>query len=128
MRDGFQLTRPVWGEPAIINREIYFSGISTHSPRVGRTTLRQMLSPSAIKFQLTRPVWGEPLELNSIFVTQDISTHSPLWGEPHGFFLLVKRFKISTPSPRVGRTANPPRQVGRQGEFQLTRPVWGELG
>ena len=34
---GFQLTRPVWGEPEMILRSLYND-----------------------EFQLTRPVWGEP--------------------------------------------------------------------
>ena len=37
---GFQLTRPVWGEPDS-SRVVAVGGvISTHSPRVGRTSLR----------------------------------------------------------------------------------------
>ena len=79
----FQLTRPVWGEPAIKYRIIGNSAISTHSPRVGRTTRAEpggisrqdfnSLAPCGANrgnigrssfstaFQLTRPVWGEPL-------------------------------------------------------------------
>ena len=33
----FQLTRPVWGEPADITNKTDTVHISTHSPRVGRT-------------------------------------------------------------------------------------------
>ena len=106
-RRPFQLTRPVWGEPRVYplsarvranfnslapcgaNLSIVFHsleafGISTHSPRVGRTRRNQELAqgipnfnslapcganrlvventPGLFAFQLTRPVWGEPIE------------------------------------------------------------------
>ena len=78
----FQLTRPVWGEPAFTRFFTDTIPISTHSPRVGRTNYYSKHSdktyhfnslapcganldvevhvPPVSPFQLTRPVWGEP--------------------------------------------------------------------
>ena len=56
----FQLTRPVWGEPIIIVIGAVIYGISTHSPRVGRTLTARCATNRKRAFQLTRPVWGEP--------------------------------------------------------------------
>ena len=122
----FQLTRPVWGEPCEYLHCIVCTNISTHSPRVGRTfsgvqftcpvfnfnslapcganRSRRRLQDRAGQFQLTRPVWGEPKEL----------------------FALAESTRISTHSPRVGRTAHLDMLVYGTMEFQLTRPVWGE--
>ena len=56
----FQLTRPVWGEPVAAAAYETLRGISTHSPRVGRTFINLHRLIKFIEFQLTRPVWGEP--------------------------------------------------------------------
>ena len=171
MRLQFQLTRPVWGEPLFDNRrprrDHHFNSlapcganlrqssarlntrdISTHSPRVGRTTKDIIAKTTMMKFQLTRPVWGEPF----IFIihTLDIiiSTHSPRVGRTGDISNQPVIWLISTHSPRVGRTsarwsskycttdfnslapcgANLAHQYlrGQANRFQLTRPVWGE--
>ena len=57
----FQLTRPVWGEPSLPTATDPNNGISTHSPRVGRTIILKMSTVLKQTFQLTRPVWGEPV-------------------------------------------------------------------
>ena len=116
----------MWGEPEFLNSVRRETVISTHSPRVGRTSIdvrkacnfshfnslapcgaNLCSDPKSLRgcsFQLTRPVWGEP-------PCQDISTAGkqfqltrPVWGEPCG---------------------NRPHAI-RRGIFQLTRPVWGE--
>ena len=76
----FQLTRPVWGEPARRLQNGVFKDISTHSPRVGRTRARSMSGYTVRKFQLTRPVWGEPGAACCFLVNRAISTHSPRVG------------------------------------------------
>ena len=100
--DQFQLTRPVWGEPAAIMRDMITTTISTHSPRVGRTQFIlhfcwchrhfnslapcganrtvSWLGPIWSPFQLTRPVWGEPKCLALESFKTYISTHSPRVG------------------------------------------------
>ena len=124
----FQLTRPVWGEPleqqraqklrenfnslapcganprreGSILRKLYISThsprvgrttlwsafenghpISTHSPRVGRTDSNDNWRPDKKAFQLTRPVWGEPRMLPMNGAKWRISTHSPRVGRTH---------------------------------------------
>ena len=76
----FQLTRPVWGEPARGGTRYREIIISTHSPRVGRTSLKIRQRTPARQFQLTRPVWGEPGDSNSRILLYSISTHSPRVG------------------------------------------------
>ena len=98
----FQLTRPVWGEPPSSTSTTKGGSISTHSPRVGRTSARNITLPfdgnfnslapcganqGTIRgfwrfctFQLTRPVWGEPDSRMETTVIDDISTHSPRVG------------------------------------------------
>ena len=121
----FQLTRPVWGEPRAsawsdrpdristhsprVGRtqndtlQVYIDEvISTHSPRVGRTycfmvahflpeyfnslapcganRIRRGYNLKALRFQLTRPVWGEPNMAHNPVISQKISTHSPRVG------------------------------------------------
>ena len=61
LRQKFQLTRPVWGEPFVFRFLGRVVNISTHSPRVGRTLCKRAWNKISYKFQLTRPVWGEPL-------------------------------------------------------------------
>ena len=77
---GFQLTRPVWGEPALHDPVPKRSKISTHSPRVGRTCRSQSRKTQGRQFQLTRPVWGEPTCVAVISTPGRISTHSPRVG------------------------------------------------
>ena len=125
----FQLTRPVRGEPADDATDAQGSRISTHSPRAGRTPLRlrrpqrvwdfNSLAPCGAnrascprwrrrsKFQLTRPVRGEP---SGIFVSPyslKISTHSPRAGRTYLGCLFGVHTFISTHSPRAGRTIIP---------------------
>ena len=101
----FQLTRPVWGEPNFNNSSFFIFLISTHSPRVGRTTafrrrqdyLRYFnsLAPCGanhsysvyvsdfVIFQLTRPVWGEPGDTSHrTRRTRRFQLTRPVWGEP----------------------------------------------
>ena len=81
-------------------------GISTHSPRVGRTASTVIKIRQLKKFQLTRPVWGEPLE--------------PLPRQNSG--------AISTHSPRVGRTTTEQHTVSRLANFNSLAPCGANRG
>ena len=101
----FQLTRPVWGEPQGDDYKGDNIQISTHSPRVGRTSLPSMCLSTSIGFQLTRPVWGEPIEAESECAEEvKFQLTRPVWGEPYDFGYYDNNTNISTHSPRVGRT------------------------
>ena len=102
----FQLTRPVWGEPEVFMSNMILKRISTHSPRVGRTSSRRSSISMQPQFQLTRPVWGEPRQFSETKIIATISTHSPRVGR-------------TEPRPKIGQIVI---------VFQLTRPVWGEPG
>ena len=101
----FQLTRPVWGEPTMPLKVNGVLIISTHSPRVGRTSLCPVLYVRSLDFnslapcganrvvsvgrcsghpfQLTRPVWGEPLKIFCKNVRNPkFQLTRPVWGEP----------------------------------------------
>ena len=144
----FQLTRPVWGEPAFGIADDNNGEISTHSPRVGRTrtnhTYQQGLEISTHsprvgrtaqvychqciqrQFQLTRPVWGEPCESNISNTLSRISTHSPRVGRTlrrQYEVYAVANFNSLAPcgANPIGQEKSP-----RSSKFQLTRPVWGE--
>ena len=102
----FQLTRPVWGEPIGGAHVQHDPEISTHSPRVGRTGLGLGFLGMSSQFQLTRPVWGEPATALTLFtLTAQFQLTRPVWGEPSDLRLRVRRKRISTHSPRVGRTS-----------------------
>ena len=122
--------------------------ISTHSPRVGRTSPVRMFLTAVLSFQLTRPVWGEPVHRGFATAYQTFQLTRPVWGEPRRILARSSGRQISTHSPRVGRTRNymeaaikcinfnslapcganqPPAALMRGSKkFQLTRPVWGE--
>ena len=134
----------MWGEPWLTHMSAKSNMISTHSPRVGRTTrtLRSrhnhphfnslapcganldiygnfqpllhfnslapcganlpsnVISNGAFSFQLTRPVWGEPRRRTMKLKLPKISTHSPRVGRTlcHGFDLFPgKNFNSLAP-------------------------------
>ena len=100
----FQLTRPVWGEPFGIERIEKSFGISTHSPRVGRTTVPYRCARAPCDFNSLAPCGANLVVSNDKHTVRHISTHSP----------------------RVGRTVSPNVAYPVSSGFQLTRPVWGE--
>ena len=90
---GFQLTRPVWGEPEMILRSLYND-----------------------EFQLTRPVWGEPrCQAAEQRPAEYFNSLAPCGANQSVETLLRNKRNISTHSPRVGRTA------GRGGRMVLQR-------
>ena len=160
----------MWGEPCYRFCQRKFIDISTHSPRVGRTLIKweyicwqshfnslapcganlvpirsdsnfenfnslapcganlQTLHSSGHRhlFQLTRPVWGEPRSYGSAAHVSKISTHSPRVGRtaassPRCFML----FNFNSLAP-CGANLVAYRRVTVKQLFQLTRPVWGE--
>ena len=56
----FQLTRPVWGEPRQMPYVTSIVIISTHSPRVGRTHLREKLRDRVRNFNSLAPCGANP--------------------------------------------------------------------
>ena len=122
----FQLTRPVWGEPAIRRRAHYFKQISTHSPRVGRTVAKcAQIARSGISthsprvgrtcsqgdgvnlygnFNSLAPCGANPRLSQSPRPFPAFQLTRPVWGEPCTIDNVIDPFHISTHSPRVGRT------------------------
>ena len=77
-------------------------------------------------FQLTRPVWGEPCKNQYWSRLRWISTHSPRVGRTRLFFgrrAVLPHFNSLAP---CGANPVDHRSRGRENQFQLTRPVWGE--
>ena len=115
------------GEPKTVRRWINALEISTHSPRAGRTPEHLTKFMKDLRFQLTRPVRGEPGIAHCLHMRQrdfnslapcgaNLSALSilslkckfqltrPVRGEPPVECLDFFQFRISTHSPRAGRT------------------------
>ena len=126
-RRQFQLTRPVWGEPIQSLQQSEQTNISTHSPRVGRTSLRQLQPLTTTNFNSLAPCGANlgstmydlkvlnnfnslaPCGANrQICLTgvrwEEFQLTRPVWGEPQSRDEKALRRVISTHSPRVGRT------------------------
>ena len=100
--------------------------ISTHSPRVGRTRRGCRIPQFFVTFQLTRPVWGEPRPTAAASVAACISTHSPRVGRTYTDFnkvFVCTNFNSLAP---CGANRLIPWTCRQSIKFQLTRPVWGE--
>ena len=76
----FQLTRPVWGEPLPSIVSPCIGTISTHSPRVGRTTTMQFVSILRSDFNSLAPCGANRVTDSNDNWRPDISTHSPRVG------------------------------------------------
>ena len=122
--------------------------ISTHSPRVGRTIIgichthcianfnslapcganhnRSIISGTLSKFQLTRPVWGEPIFAKILYFPPRISTHSPRVGRTPVILKLCDIIKYFNSLAPCGANLNSAKRCITRFLFQLTRPVWGE--
>ena len=100
----FQLTRPVWGEPRTdLANPVFKIDFNSLAP-CGANPLYEKGADSTSAFQLTRPVWGEPANIGEQAIINRISTHSPRVGRTRRVLLWTLLLTI----------------------FQLTRPVWGE--
>ena len=95
---------PRVGRTSTVRSRRSYRSISTHSPRVGRTPDCTSTSTTRDKFQLTRPVWGEPVKQIVTTPRVPISTHSPRVGRTLHRNIKLSIYIISTHSPRVGRT------------------------
>ena len=76
----FQLTRPVWGEPQDDHKPIKIYGISTHSPRVGRTGRQARVLDGRQHFNSLAPCGANPAWHQAKIIHKAISTHSPRVG------------------------------------------------
>ena len=75
----FQSTLPAWGETVAAPALGLATGISIHSPRMGRDTPPPE-APPPTQFQSTLPAWGETASATSRSPTSSISIHSPRMG------------------------------------------------
>ena len=107
-RRKFQLTRPVWGEPNSQKQQHQTERISTHSPRVGRTTPNVPISATAINFNSLAPCGANRADGHRARRRQRFQLTRPVWGEPCIDGYVTVRPQISTHSPRVGRTSTYP--------------------
>ena len=118
--------------------------ISTHSPRAGRTiTVTKQynygrdfnsLAPcganrectytltTCILFQLTRPVRGEPGYRTSPSSSCTFQLTRPVRGEPYTAYFFCRKQKISTHSPRAGRTRRSTRAQSERSNFNSLAP------
>ena len=82
--------------------------------------------PGVGAFQLTRPVWGEPREVPTSYTFSKISTHSPRVGRTHASAPLYQRATHFNSLAPCGANLSPKNCLVLFQTFQLTRPVWGE--
>ena len=109
---GFQLTRPVWGEPRVRNRVRLSPKISTHSPRVGRTgSMSEAVQKPISDFNSLAPCGANPSFWTPSGVSLSFQLTRPVWGEPTIYSDLSTKKLISTHSPRVGRTCKRLQQI-----------------
>ena len=101
----FQLTRPVWGEPKKMEKAKPRFEISTHSPRVGRTTSVRRDRHEPDDFNSLAPCGANPVAPGTATLLFRFQLTRPVWGEPLVCDLKESDHEISTHSPRVGRTA-----------------------
>ena len=134
----------MWGEPPTCRGDDPCRGISTHSPRVGRT-LAVVVDPLAASISTHSPRVGRtvqrfqltaqyvyfnslaPCGANRPFSRQGVAVSPfqltrPVWGEPDADIKAVFALMISTHSPRVGRTEDRPRAVVFTQDFNSLAP------
>ena len=117
---------PRVGRTSTVAPRLATTQISTHSPRVGRTKRRLFTWAIRILFQLTRPVWGEPLYIDHNTLCQYISTHSPRVGRTHRSDRRTRRYGNFNSLAPCGANLSGSNISAPSCGFQLTRPVWGE--
>ena len=128
VRHKFQLTRPAGGEPKFRNFVLRLIGVSTHSPRGGRTLaldgagLRRHVSTHSPRGGRTRrylyycrtvcsfnslaPRGANPCLLAMLLYLISFQLTRPAGGEPGSRERVVNYLVVSTHSPRGGRTLN----------------------
>ncbi len=126
LASGFQLTRPVWGEPQPRIVAAHVKRISTHSPRVGRTPRRLLLRNSSKHFNSLAPCGANLAEHCKTVSGIVISTHSPRVGRTnHNAILTTVSVHFNSLAP-CGANQDKAISLKAEQKFQLTRPVWGE--
>ena len=78
--------------------------ISTHSPRVGRTTIKHCSLQKRRYFNSLAPCGANRHIACIVSLCPSFQLTRPVWGEPRNAIQGCKSRKISTHSPRVGRT------------------------
>ena len=94
----------MWGEPLRPHRHRRRVQISTHSPRVGRTSLPPPPIINSVNFNSLAPCGANRSTLMSFGRTLKFQLTRPVWGEPRKCMCSRSDCLISTHSPRVGRT------------------------
>ena len=123
----FQSTLPAWGETTARPGASAPSGISIHSPRMGRDPIAVFRQAGLKQFQSTLPAWGETRLLRLSASFDHISIHSPRMGRDAHPPLYRRYFpKISIHSPRMGRDMAAAVSAPFIFPFQSTLPAWGE--
>ena len=122
----FQLTRPVRGEPGCIIMRSGITRISTHSPRAGRTKPLFALFKELVHFNSLAPCGANQSSMTTSPRRSLFQLTRPVRGEPDLLNYALQVGRISTHSPRAGRTLSTWRTRARTTTFQLTRPVRGE--
>ena len=100
----FQLTRPVRGEPQRSASRHLSRQISTHSPRAGRTRHRPGVDTRHPDFNSLAPCGANPTETCLSNVPMQFQLTRPVRGEPTSWSRYKATSRISTHSPRAGRT------------------------
>ena len=117
----FQLTRPVWGEPRRVSEHRINIGFQLTRPVWGEPKRTRIICTIS-RFQLTRPVWGEPRHTATSRNIRRFQLTRPVWGEPDLLLLAWAKTRISTHSPRVGRTSPSFTCLGRESYFNSLAP------
>ena len=121
----FQSTLPAWGETVAAPALGLATGISIHSPRMGRDTPPPE-APPPTQFQSTLPAWGETRGTVSCGCNRRISIHSPRMGRDGICYeQIADELDFNPLSPHGERPVGASSALSPAG-FQSTLPAWGE--
>ena len=123
----FQLTRPVWGEPFHGIAHCLHMQISTHSPRMGRTSGVRPERIRSRNFNSLAPYGANRRGSYKCGYLHRISTHSPRMGRTRLPFFVYKPVQISTHSPRMGRTTRLNSDFANGDDFNSLAPYGANL-
>ena len=121
----FQLTRLAWGEPQSVVYEVQKLLISTHSPRVGRTSGQTTKARDFSNFNSLAPRGANLYDVIIADLFANFNSLAPRGANPPdgGGFFNSKEFQLTRPARGEPHYALDHKRIYR---FQLTRPARGE--
>ena len=118
----FNSLAPCGANPIYIIQYIMRKCISTHSPRAGRTQPPRPCGNTRANFNSLAPCGANPLPAVLPYHRPPFQLTRPVRGEPRFLRLPFQEIKISTHSPRAGRTTLCLSSLARETNFNSLAP------